>query len=189
MEGYYHTPESVKEYTHLAKDVSGIKLIEQIEPYLNASSTVLELGSGPGTDYEILSKKYEVTGSDYSLEFLKALHKKFPKGDFLHLDASSLKTEGSFDLIYSNKVLHHLTDEQLVESFKSQKEILSPGGLVAHSFWKGEDSETFKGMFVNYHSQKELVNEFLNGFEIILMNEYQEFEPNDSIFIVAKKVD
>lgn len=59
---------------------------------------------------------------------------------------------------------------------------------MAHSFWKGQGSETFKGMFVNYHSQKELVNEYLNGFEIILMNEYQEFEPNDSIFIVAKKV-
>ena len=189
MEGYYHTPESVKEYIHLAKDVSGIKLIEQIEPYLNASSTLLELGSGPGTDYEILSRNYDVTGSDYSLEFLKGLVNKFPKGKFLHIDASSIKLEDSYDLIYSNKVLHHLTDEQLVDSFKSQKEILNPSGLVAHSFWKGEDSEMFKGMFVNYHSQKELVNEYLNGFEIILMNEYHEFEPNDSIFIVAKKVD
>ena len=78
MTEYYKTKESVEEYIRLAKDVSGKQLIDKLEKFLSFDSTVLEIGSGPGTDWQILSKKHHVTGSDNSIEFLKHLKGKYP---------------------------------------------------------------------------------------------------------------
>jgi trans-aconitate methyltransferase len=104
-ENFYHTQESVKEYIRQAKGYSGQEIISKLDEYLNDNSKILELGSGPGTDYKILSEKYNVIGSDYSNEFLKVLNKSFPKGEFLQLDAITIRTDKKFDCIYSNKVL------------------------------------------------------------------------------------
>ncbi|MDG1334145.1 MAG: class I SAM-dependent methyltransferase [Crocinitomicaceae bacterium] len=71
MEGeYYHTKESVEEYVNLAKDVSGKQLIDKLNDYLEDDSALLEIGSGPGTDWKLLSDKHSVVGSDNSAEFL-----------------------------------------------------------------------------------------------------------------------
>ncbi len=43
----------------------------------------------------------------------------------------------SFDAIYSNKVLHHLEDEHW-RFHQATHEILNPGGVVCHTFWKGK---------------------------------------------------
>jgi hypothetical protein len=72
MDGeYYKTKESVKEYIELAKDVNGSELIEKLKQVLPLKSDLLEIGSGPGTDWVILNESYTVTGSDNSPEFLK----------------------------------------------------------------------------------------------------------------------
>tara|TARA_R110002124_G_scaffold2112_2_gene13976 strand:- start:10244 stop:10480 length:237 start_codon:yes stop_codon:yes gene_type:complete len=74
---YYKTKESVVEYIQLAKDVNGKELIEKLELVLPSQSSLLEIGSGPGTDWEILDKPYKVVGSDNSNEFLKHLISKW----------------------------------------------------------------------------------------------------------------
>ena len=116
MEGeYYKTKESVEEYIRLAKDVSGKQLIENLKRVLPANSVMLEIGSGPGTDWKILSESYKVIGSDNSAEFLNHLINENPNGEFLELDAITLKTGQNFDGIFSNKVMHHLTDNELID--------------------------------------------------------------------------
>jgi len=184
---YYHSKESVDEYIQLAADHNGKDLIEKLKPFLSKNSCVLEIGTGPGSDFEILSENYRVTGSDLSIEFLERLKFKFPNANFLELDASSLLVKDSFDAIYSNKVLHHLTDDQLEKSIQRQAEITNPEGIICHSFWKGEGTENFKGMFVNYHLEEELVKLYGEYFDILLLETYQEFEPDDSILLIAKK--
>ena len=77
MEGeYYKTKETAEEYIRLAKDVSGKQLIEKLQKNLVANSFLLEIGSGPGTDWRILNDSYQITGSDNSKEFLKHLIKE-----------------------------------------------------------------------------------------------------------------
>tara|TARA_B100000809_G_scaffold118758_1_gene117071 strand:- start:39746 stop:40327 length:582 start_codon:yes stop_codon:yes gene_type:complete len=186
-ENFDKTRESVTEYIHLAKDVSGISLIKKLKKVLSKDSTVLEIGSGLGTDWTILSELFRTTGSDNSPELLKHLIQTNPTGEFLELDASSLKTERTFDAIYSNKVLHHLKDDELHQSIQRQSEILNSKGVICHSFWNGEGSEVFKGLFVNYHNKEHLTENFESKFKILLFIEYQEFEPNDSIFLIARK--
>jgi hypothetical protein len=65
--------------------------------------------------------------------------------------------------------MHHLKDDELTDSIKRQHEILTQNGIVRHSFWKGEGSEIFKGLFVNYHSEDALRAFFEEHFEILLM--------------------
>ena len=184
---YYHTQESVDEYIRLARDVNGDGIISKLKNYLPDNSTLLELGSGPGTDWQILDQSYQVTGSDLSLVFLDHLRKSFPKGTFLHIDAVSLETHASFQGIYSNKVLHHLTDDQLKSSIQRQCDILNPGGIICHSFWKGEGSETFNGMFVNNHLEEGLRAHFGMHFDILALESYAEFKADDSLLLIGKK--
>ena len=110
-----------------------------------------------------------------------------PNGKFLELDAVTLKVNKKFDGIYSNKVLHHLKNVELSDSIKRQHEILNPSGIICHSFWKGDGSEIFKGLFVNYHNEINLKKLFSNYFEILSLASYPEFEDDDSILLIGKK--
>lgn len=184
---YYKTNESVEEYIRLAKDVSGIQLIEKLKQVLPSHSSLLEIGSGPGTDWNILNESYDVIGSDNSSQFLRHLINEYPTGEFLVLDASNLKTDKTFDGIYSNKVLHHLTDNELIDSVKRQSEVLNSNGIICHSFWKGESSEVFKGLFVNYHTKNSLLEVFKTSFEILSIEYYNEFEGDDSLLLIGRK--
>lgn len=184
---YYKSKESVEEYVRLAKDVSGHELIQKLKKILKEKATILEIGSGPGTDWEILNQYYKVTGSDNSKAFLDHLKKRHPDDDFLNLDAVTLEIDSSYDGIYSNKVMHHLQSEELRESIKRQCAILNENGIICHSFWKGEGTENFKGMFVNYHNSSDLETFFGALFDIVLIEEYKEFDEGDSLLLIARK--
>jgi SAM-dependent methyltransferase len=184
---YYHTKESVEEYIELAKDVDGRELIEKFKQILPQNSQVLEIGSGPGTDWKILNATFPVIGSDNSLLFIDHLRKKNPGGTFIELDAITLDIDMKFDGIYSNKVLHHLKDSELVESINRQYKVLKPAGIICHSFWNGEGSEVFKGMFVNYQSKETVTEIFEDYFEIVSIEYYKEFEESDSLLLLGRK--
>ena len=190
MDGeYYKTKETVNEYIKLAEGFYGKLLINKLKKVLVPDSKLLEIGSGPGTDFNILSKTYNVVGSDNSLEFLNHLITQNPNKTFLELDAASLNTDQQFDGIYSNKVLHHLNDSELNESFKRQYEVLKPNGIICHSFWKGEGSEVFKGLFVNYHEADTLQEFYKKYFDLISIETYYEFEDDDSIVLMGRRKD
>lgn len=184
---YYLKKESVEEYIRMAEGVNGADLIEKMSTQVYPGSKVLEIGSGPGTDWDLLNEHFNVVGSDYSQEFLTRLIENRPNGRFLHLDAMELKVDEKFDAIYSNKVLHHLTDEEFVKSIERQVEILNPRGIICHSFWKGEGSEIFKGLFVNYHDESKLRRYFEKHFQIISIEAYAEFEDADSLLLIGRK--
>ena len=185
---YYKTKESVDEYIKLAKDVNGSQVISKLKQFLPVNSYLLEIGSGPGTDWKILNVSYNVVGSDNSKEFIKHLNSKIPNGEFIELDASTLKTVKKFDGIYSNKVLHHLNDNEIIASINRQYKILNHQGIICHSFWNGEGNEVFKGLFVNYHNEINLKELFSPYFEILSLTNYCEFEEDDSILLIGKKL-
>ncbi len=187
MAEYYKTRESVTEYIQMAKEVNGGELIEKLKLHLKAKAALLEIGSGPGTDWRLLSQDFNVVGSDNSSEFLKHLRESNPQGRFLELDAITLQTEEKFDGIYSNKVFHHLKDEELRVSILRQHEILNPDGVICLSFWKGDGSEVFKGLYVNYHNEASLNEYFGSHFDLLELWTYKEFEAGDSLLMIAKK--
>ena len=187
MGKYYHSRESVEEYIKMASGHDGRKIISKLKEHLPAQSQVLEIGSGPGTDWKLLDKHYQVVGSDRSKEFLRHLKASIPEGEFLELDAATLHTTRRFHGIYSNKVLHHLEDEALQSSILRQYEILHPGGIVCHTFWHGQESEIFNELFVNYHTESDIRSLFEDYFDHLSIQFYKEFETGDSLIYFGKK--
>jgi hypothetical protein len=185
---YFHEEKNVLEYIKMVEGYDGSELIEILKNFLPQRSTVLELGMGPGVDLDILSSDYIVTGSDYSNVFLELYKKKNKNADLLLLDAITLKTSRKFDCIYSNKVLIHLTKQELINSLERQWDVLNPNGLVFHSFWKGNKTEEMKGLHFEYYTVNQLSDFFKNRYEILEIKKYNEFKKDDSIYVIARKI-
>lgn len=168
-------------------DAKVLFTLMKLKCFLPDDKSILEIGAGPGTDLEILSKSYEVTGSDYSTVFLKVLNEKLPNIDLLELNAIHLETNKKFDGIYSNKVLHCLTDEELQLSMKNQNRILSSKGIICHSFWKGTENEVYDGLLCNYHTTNEIEKFVTEYFDILILECYAEMKENDSILVIGKR--
>jgi len=186
--GFFDTEEGVSEYLEMAKGHDGRELIEKLSENLPSSSTVLELGMGPGTDLELLSKRYQVTGSDNSALFLETYRKVNPEADLMLLDAVTLETDRRFDCLFSNKVLHHLQRADLKISIPRQAELLEDGGLLAHAFWYGDKIEEHGGLHFQFYEESDIAEIFGGHFDIVLMERYEEMEPGDSIFAILKKI-
>lgn len=186
LENFYENTKNVDDYIQMAEGYDGKEIILKLDEFLSEKATVLELGMGPGVDLELLAKRYSATGSDLSQEFLNRYLKKDPKADLLLLDAIHLNTERTFDCIYSNKVLHHLTLTELEKSLLHQTLRLNDGGLICHSFWKGTEEMEIKGMYFKYHEQETLIDVFEMNYEVVLCEVYTELEENDSILVIAK---
>jgi len=185
--GFFDTEKGVDEYLKMAEGYDETKLIKILQEFVPEKSTVLELGMGPGKDLDILSKTFTVTGSDYSQVFLDRYKKQNPNANLLKLDAVTIPSDRTFDCIYSNKVLHHVTREDLKKSFQRQKEILNPNGIAFHSFWRGDKDENYDGLlFTKYQIDglKEIIGD---NFDILSMSIYTEMEKDDSIYVVLKK--
>lgn len=183
---FYDDPENIEKYIQMCKDYDGNNIYQSLSKHLPAKSTLLELGSGAGLDIEYLKKVYSVTGSDLSEEFLKICKEKHPEIPFLKLNALKLEADETFDCIYSNKVLHHLTEEELNESLRQQTKLLSHKGLIAHSFWLGEENEEMNGLLFTYYNREYLLDIISESFEIVSTLSYKEFEEDDSLFVIAR---
>jgi SAM-dependent methyltransferase len=95
---------------------------------------VLEIGGGLGTDLSQFARHgARVTDVDLSLGHLRLAQENFDlrglRGRFVHLDAERLPFEAaSFDVVYSNGVLHHTPDTaRLVAEIRR---VLRPHGRV-----------------------------------------------------------
>ena len=183
---FYNDPLKVDEYEKMCDEYDGSELYTLLESHLKENSTLLELGCGPGNDLNSLHKKYKVTGSDLSDEFILRCKEKYPDISFIKLDAVSIKTNDTFDCIFSNKVLHHLTIDKLEESLKRQQNVIEKNGIFAHTFWLGDREFTMEGMLFVFHNREQLMHIVSKYFIIIEVYEYKEFEEGDSIFIVAQ---
>ncbi len=184
---FFDSEENVEEYVEMADGYDGEALIAELRNHLPEGASVLELGMGPGKDLDILAETYQVCGSDRSAVFLGRYRRHQPQADLLQLDAVTLETERTFDAIYSNKVLHHLTRAELAESFRRQAARLNGGGLLFHSFWYGDKEESFAGMQFVYYTEETLQRVIGPEFEWVKAELYTELEDGDSFYVILKK--
>lgn len=184
---FYQTEETVQQYLELADGYDGALVVDKLYRHLSSQSNLLELGSGPGKDLALLKPLYNVTGSDFSPLFLSKIAKEQPEIPLLELNAVDIQTDLRFHCIYSNKVLHHLSKDELKQSVANQLKRLEPGGLVCHSFWKGEGEEFHSGLRFQKYTAPEIIKMFAPEFEVIEMVTYTEMEKDDSILFIGTK--
>ena len=183
---FYNDPKKVDKYEKMCEEYDGSELYDVLVNHLKEDSSLLELGSGPGNDIDYLKQKYSVTGSDLSDEFLLRNKKRHQNLPFIKLNAVSISTDHKFDCLFSNKVLHHLTLEELEKSLQRQQQKIVKNGLFAHTFWLGDKGFTMEGMLFNFYNREFLINLIGRYFTISELYDYQEFDEGDSIFILAK---
>lgn len=190
MTSYYDDPKNAESYIKMAEGYDGRELIDLLRLHLPEGASVLELGMGPGTDLEILSEYFQVTGSDRSSVFVERYRQKNPTADLLQLDAVTMEMprERRFDAIYSNKVLHHLTKDELEASLEGQTRILNPNGILMHAFWYGDKEEQMHGMRFTYYTEASLQALVPEAFELVALGRYAEMDEGDSLSIILKKV-
>lgn len=184
---YYDNEKNVEDYIKMAEGYDGKLLIDALTKYLPEGSSVLELGMGPGKDLELLSQHYQVTGSDKSAVFVERYQQENPSTDVIQIDALTIDVDRVFDGIYSNKVLYHLTRDELKTSLKRQAKILTDNGIALHSFWYGDAEETAHGLQFVYYTDASLRGVIGAEYEIIDIQPYAEMEDNDSLYIVLQK--
>ena len=185
--GYFDSEANVDAYIAMADGYDGAELIALLAQYLPEGSSVLELGMGPGKDLDLLRQSYRVTGSDTSRVFLDRYRKTHPDADLLLLNATHMDTDRTFDCIYSNKVLHHLSRADLKTSLRRQKAVLNDGGLLLHSFWHGTGDEAHHGLRFTYYTEPDLQAAVCAGFDIVALEPYKEMTDGDSLYLLLRK--
>lgn len=184
---FYDEEETANKYIAMAEGSDGKLLIAAMSNHVPQGASVLEIGMGPGTDLDLMRGRYQVTGSDNSRFFVDRYRDTHPDADVLILDAVSLNTDRKFDCIYSNKVLHHLNEDDLRLSLERQHALLNEDGHVMHSFWKGDRMEEIHGLKFFYRTEAMLRTSFDALFSIIDLVAYAELEDEDSIYVLARK--
>jgi len=186
---YYENSKNVDQYIQFTPSHDGALLVDLLVTHLPAGSTVLEIGMGPGKDFDKLSKYFAVTGSDFSTTFLELYRLRNESADLLHLDARTLVTERTFDAVFSNKALIHMSDDDLRVSFARQSEVLNAGGLILHSFWHGTGEADFGGLPLVYHDEQELAGMLEDAFNIVEIGRHAKMAEGDSIYVLARAKD
>ena len=184
----YDTPDGVEQYAAMAEGYDGRAHIEALRGVLAPGSTVLELGIGPGVDLDMLAQTFTVTGSDLSQAFLDRYANTRPGADLLRLDAITIATDRRFDAIYSNKVLHHLTTDELRQSLERQAAIIRPGGILLHGLWAGTSADDHGGMHDQRYLPETLDDVVPATLKVVECDFYQEMSIDDSLRVVLRLV-
>ncbi len=100
---------------------------------------------------------------------------------------AGVKTIKKYDGIYSCKVYQHFELELVEKALTRQSEMLNNEGVVIHSFWIGDTVFDDGDMRALYHNKEKLLAIINKHFTLLEQVVYEEFEPHDSIFILAKK--
>lgn len=163
---------------HIAGDLTA--LCDILSLHLPVGSSLLELGSGAGEDISFLSSHFRVTASDISAPLVEQLRIRNDVDSVLLLDAITFIAEKTFNCIFSNKLLQHLTDDEIARSLARQHEALSPGGIIAHTLWATEASD------IAQHSES-IIGMIEAQFKVLALYTFDAFLPADSLLIIAGK--
>lgn len=122
---------------------------------LNKDWSALEYGAGTGISSFLLRDKLkEITLMDNSAEMVRVTNEKIESSKVKNLKTLNFDLEhndyngGKFDLIFTQMVLHHVTDVNSI--IKRFSKLLNPGGYIAIADLYEEDG-SFHGEGFNGH--------------------------------------
>jgi SAM-dependent methyltransferase len=105
--------------------------LDEVLRRLHDGSRVLELGCGPGTDAEALSRNRRYVGVDLSVAQLQLARQKASTGMFVCGDLTTVSFRpSSFDAIIAFYVFNHVPRDEVQPSFAACLEWLKPGGYL-----------------------------------------------------------
>jgi ubiquinone/menaquinone biosynthesis C-methylase UbiE len=167
-----------EEYRHVRW--GGPRPISAVEGSIPPGSRVLDAGCGNGRYLLPLSRKYDVVGTDVSLNALLEARSYLDRnGRCAELIVSTITnlpfSDHSFDAVLCYGVLQHLFESERILAVEEFKRLLKPSGILFIEVFGTEDmrfggqeveSNTFMrkgGVIYHYFTEKELFS-LLGGF-------------------------
>lgn len=124
----------------------GKGIVDMLAPVPNEK--ILDIGCGTGDLTKKIAEAGAIpTGIDASPEMITSAKQKYPNLTFIKADASSFRSDQTFDAVFSNAALHWMKDaEKVIETVASS---LKPGGRFTAEFG-GKDNihKVLEGMDV-----------------------------------------
>lgn len=103
----------------------------------HASRNILEIGCGTGQlAKRFLNDGYRYTGIDVSLPMLEYARQEMPSHHFHQMDMRDIRLHGKFDgvLITARSISYILTNNDVMATFLSIKNVLDNGGVLIFDF-------------------------------------------------------
>ena len=147
----------------------------------HAGQEVLEIGGGIGTDLSQFARHgARVTDLDLSAGHLALAQENFERrglqGRFVHHDAESLPfADGSFDVVYSNGVLHHTPNTRHVVG--EIRRVLKPGGMAIVMMYAEHSIHYWRELVSTLGLERDLLKNHSIGE---IMSRYVEISQNDA---------
>lgn len=169
-------------------------LFNKFSKLVPKDARVLDLGCGAGVPVtRFLSKRYTVTGIDFSTSMLKLAKKYVPKAHFRKIDITNMKFKpNSFDAAVSFYAIIHIPREKHVSIYKNLRKILKPGSiLLINPTGSGNlknDKAEYLGtqMFWSHYGPKKTLQIIKkSGFEI-LWNKLLKLGGEKQFWVLAK---
>ena len=157
--------------------------IVPLEPHLKPGMIVLDAGCGDGKTTEVLAKKCEVVGCDFSREALVSLRSQRDRESMANLVECNIAIlpfeHEKFDAVSCIHALSHMTEKDRTRAAQELTRVLKPGGhLFIEGFGKAdlrygkgqeiEDSSFLRGngILTHYFQEGEMPALF-DGMELI----------------------
>lgn len=156
-------------------------MYETMEFARHSGERLLEIGGGIGTDHAQFAKHGAITTDiDLSSGHLALARENFRlrglSGTFIHHDAETLPfPDASFDVVYSNGVIHHTPNTQRVvdEIYR----VLKPGGKAIVMVYAENSLHYWRGLVTGLGLRQHLLETFSIGE---IMSRHVEITENDA---------
>jgi ubiquinone/menaquinone biosynthesis C-methylase UbiE len=193
--------EAVKAYDKIASiytDYNFEKVMQfQLTKFISLlkGKRVLDAGCGVGRDVEYLMEDgLEVVGVDISENMIKQAKKNVPKGKFKVMDFREMKfKDSSFDGVWAMASVYHISNKEILKTFKEFYRILDKNGLFYVSVYEGDDTEERKDSVVGevrtfYSYKEDEMKKYVEdaGFTII-RSEVNQTEDRKWLEVYARK--
>lgn len=138
--------------------------LEPFLPKLSKQDKILDLGCGSGRIAQVVPKKNNYLGVDFSKELLKKAQSQYPHANFTYGNIVKKNTwkkiskKAPFNYVFNIATLHHLPQKKhhqlvLKKSFK----VLKPNGIMVLSVWNLWQTRFLKDHF------KQIPKKIANG--------------------------
>lgn len=181
MDNKVYKEDEIFEYFKASEGLEAKLLMARLEKYLEASSSLLDLDGEQSVELMYLRDNLAMHGTEYKEKILNSYETN------TEIPNSVKNVFRKFDCIYSNKVMTHITENQVIESAAKQYNRLNPGGLICHTFWRGDSDVEVNGEKTYYYELEDIRNIFNEHFTILELAYFTEKVPNDSIYIIAQR--
>ncbi|MGL4450920.1 MAG: class I SAM-dependent methyltransferase [Sarcina sp.] len=181
----FDSREKVEKFLKRHKSYDGrIALI--LRSYMKKGASVLNIGLNDGKDFEVLKQTYDVVAIDSSQFFIDIYKENNSGAEVYKVDDVKLDIDRKFDCIFSNKLINHLTLEELKESLKKQAQLLEKDGKVFHFFAEGTGELLLGGVTLNMFDENTIRTVIPSDFEVVKFSKY--LLDNRFSYIVLKKI-